>query len=109
MWCWSRLTSTLSTTLTKRLCLLLMILAFLVGGTMMPKLYWEFRQVVMTCPQMEHAIEVLNDLEADLRDGVDEVCAPGEPQCIAEAWMTWESKDLRLFLEGMHLVACQSL
>lgn len=95
--------------MTRRLAVLLVLLGLSIGAVVVPKLYWDWRLVTMTCGDMEHAIAILEEVEDAMSSSAGVHCMPGEPQCIAESWMTFEAIDLRLFIEGMHHVSCRSV
>ena len=87
--------------------LLIALAVAALGAVVVPKLYWDNHRVVMTCANLEHAIEVLNDTMTRAVETVEAGCLPGQPECIAEGWMFNEAKSLRDFILEIHKASCQ--
>lgn len=81
----------------------------LVGAVAVPKLFWDSREVAMTCPDYENAMGYLEEVMDFAKDRAGLNCLPGHPECIAEGWMYSEALSLHAFLHGAYKVACQSL
>jgi hypothetical protein len=71
-----------------------------------PTLWFNGEQVPMMCDEIDHALEVLLELQVWMMAKAPEGCAAGEGRCIAEVMMFFRAADMEAFLHALKAYQC---